>query len=1166
MIKRILFLAVLLFAVALNAQVINMTNGNSNTCSGTFYDSGGSSGDYQNNESYTYTICPDIPGGQAQLNFQSFNLESGADIMTIYNGPDATYTPIGTFSASNPGLVTASLAPASPIPNPQGCLTIVFSSDGSTAAAGWQAEISCFEPCQDIVSSIDSTLPAADPVDGIVKVCQGDEVTFNGSGTFSVDGTGAGFELFMGDGVSITGALINDAFSTNYIFNDEGIYEVSLVIYDDNPQGCTSSNIETILVYVSSTPDFMGTAALEDEICLGFSTIIDGVATPVTQVAECTNGGEQTSLPDGTGVTYTSDLILDCFQGQSITDVAQLESICINIEHTYIGDLEVAVVSPNGSRVILFDTRFGQSSLNLGSALIGDGTGPGTGWDYCFTTSATDYIIDGPRVHAGTPDNGPTGERLTIDSGEYLTYDDFSAFVGSPINGTWTLEITDNLPQDDGTIFSWSLNFDENLLNPDNTFTPTFVTEAWDADPAIIATVGNTITVQPATAGTHCFTYRVIDDFGCEYTEQVCIDVNPEVIPVNPTPLELCDDLTADGFTTFDLTVKDNEITGGNANWSVAYFESDPDAQANSNPINPATNYTNTTSGSQTIYVRVTDNTTGCFGFTTLTLNVLANPNSLPDAPTIELCDDNNSGDLQEVFDLTQNEAYILNGEVGVTATYYESFADADAATNQIVTPTAYTNSSSPQTIYVRVTNDVTACYTIVDFEILVNPLPQTTSVLDMFNCEINSDGVHQFDLDSKTVEVLNGQDPADFLVTYHVSQADADLGLNPLVSPYTNVTNPQVIYVNIQNINTGCSDSSMSFSIEEIDSPSANQNMPAYVLCDDYMANDGVALFDLQSQDALVLNGQDSLIFEVTYYATQADADAGVNQLPANYENTTNPQTIYARVDHTTANTAFCFATTSLSLEVNLLPQFFLDENYIICVNTNGTETLGPPLLDTGLNVLDYTFEWSLNGTVIAGANAPSYLAMQPGAYSVTVTDILTNCPRTATTTVIESSPPIVTAIVTSLAFSDNNVIEVEALGSGDYEYSLDGGPWQDSNIFEDVALGEHTVTVRDKIGCGFATATVIVMDYPKYFTPNGDGYHDTWRIAGIDSQPDATIYIFDRFGKLVKQLHPLGDGWDGTFNGYNMPASDYWFTVQYIEPTDGMPRTFKAHFALKR
>lgn len=1166
MIKRILFLAFILFAITTNAQVITMTNGSSTTCTGTFFDSGGSTGDYQNNESYTYTLCPDIPGGQVQLDFSSFNLESGVDLMTIYNGPDASYTPIGTFSATSPGLITASLAPAAPIPNPQGCLTIVFTSDGTTAAGGWEAAISCFEPCQDIVASIDTTVPAADPGDGIIRICQGDEVTFNGSGTFSVDGTGAGFELFMGDGVSITGALTNDAFSTNYIYNDQGIYEARLVIYDDNPQGCTSSNLETILIYVSSTPDFTGTQVADTVICQGDTTTIEGVVTGVTQVSECTNGGEQTPLPDGTGVTYTSELNLDCFQGQSITDVAQLESICINIEHTYIGDLEVAIVSPNGARVVLFDGRHGVSSLNLGNPIITDGTGPGTGWDYCFTMNATDFIINGPRVHSGTPDNGPTGERLTIEAGDYLSYEDFAAFIGSPINGTWTLEVRDNLGIDDGTIFGWSLNFDESLLNPDNTFTPTYVSETWDPDASIIATTGNTITVQPGTQGVHCFTFRVVDDFGCEYTEQVCIEVNPEVIPITPTPLEICDDASADGIAAFDLSDKDNEITGGNTDWTVTYFETDPDAQAHINAINPPTNYTNTSPGTQVIYVRVTDTTTGCFGFTTLTLNVLANPNSLTDAPTIELCDDNNTGDFQEVFDLTQNEAYILNGEVGVTATYYESPTDAQNAVNAIPNPTTYTNIASPQTIYVRVTNDVTLCYTVVSFEIMVNPLPQTTTILDMFHCEVNSDGVHQFDLDIKTPEILNGQDPADFAVTYHLSQADASAGNNPLVSPYTNISNPQVIYVNITNVNTGCSDASMSFAIEEIDSPSANQNLAPYVLCDDYGANDGIALFDLQSQDAAVLNGQDPLTFEVSYYATQTDADAGQNPLPTNFENTSNPQIIYARVDNITANNSFCFATTTLSLEVNLLPEFSFDDNYVICVNTNGTETLGPPLLETGLSALDYTFEWFLNGTAIVGANAPSYLAMQPGAYSIIVTDIISNCPRTETTTVSESSPPIVVANVSSLAFSDNNIIEVDAQGSGDYEYSLDGGPWQDSNIFENVAPGEHTVTVRDKIGCGFASATVIVMDYPKYFTPNGDGYHDTWRITGIDSQPDATIYIFDRYGKLIKQLHPLGDGWDGTFNGYNLPASDYWFTVQYIEPRDGQLRTFKAHFALKR
>jgi gliding motility-associated-like protein len=165
-----------------------------------------------------------------------------------------------------------------------------------------------------------------------------------------------------------------------------------------------------------------------------------------------------------------------------------------------------------------------------------------------------------------------------------------------------------------------------------------------------------------------------------------------------------------------------------------------------------------------------------------------------------------------------------------------------------------------------------------------------------------------------------------------------------------------------------------------------------------------------------------------------------------------------------------------------------------------------------------------------------------------------------------MESAPPIVTATVASLAFANNHVIEVEALGTGDYEYSLDNGPWQDSNIFENISLGEHLVTVRDKNGCGLANTTVTVMDYPKVFTPNGDGYNDTWNITGIDAQPNARIFIFDRFGKLLKQLTSGGQGWNGTFNGFNLPASDYWFTVKYIEPSSGNSKEYSAHFALKR
>jgi len=102
--------------------------------------------------------------------------------------------------------------------------------------------------------------------------------------------------------------------------------------------------------------------------------------------------------------------------------------------------------------------------------------------------------------------------------------------------------------------------------------------------------------------------------------------------------------------------------------------------------------------------------------------------------------------------------------------------------------------------------------------------------------------------------------------------------------------------------------------------------------------------------------------------------------------------QVIYARVDDITATNTICYATTNITLNVNLLPEFSLDNFYVLCVNNNGTEIVAPPFLDTGLSVLDYIFEWRQNGTVIIGASNSSYLVTQAGDYSVTVTDNITN------------------------------------------------------------------------------------------------------------------------------------------------------------------------------
>lgn len=152
------------------------------------------------------------------------------------------------------------------------------------------------------------------------------------------------------------------------------------------------------------------------------------------------------------------------------------------------------------------------------------------------------------------------------------------------------------------------------------------------------------------------------------------------------------------------------------------------------------------------------------------------------------------------------------------------------------------------------------------------------------------------------------------------------------------------------------------------------------------------------------------------------------------------------------------------------------------------------------------------------------------------------------------------------SEAFAENQIVTIIATGTGNFIYQLDDGPFQSSPIFENVALGLHSITVKDINGCGFpiTDTNVLVISFPKYFTPNNDGFNDNWNISDFNNQLNSRIYIFDRYGKFLKELIPFGLGWNGTYNGQPMPANDYWFTIEYIEKN--IPKKFKSHFSLKR
>ncbi|MEZ4803298.1 MAG: T9SS type B sorting domain-containing protein [Gelidibacter sp.] len=153
----------------------------------------------------------------------------------------------------------------------------------------------------------------------------------------------------------------------------------------------------------------------------------------------------------------------------------------------------------------------------------------------------------------------------------------------------------------------------------------------------------------------------------------------------------------------------------------------------------------------------------------------------------------------------------------------------------------------------------------------------------------------------------------------------------------------------------------------------------------------------------------------------------------------------------------------------------------------------------------------------------------------------------------------------LTTQAFSENHVIVAQATGDGSTSTAWTAVLAGQRHV-RGRFLGEHTVMSRDINGCGLADGTMTVLDYPHFFTPNGDGRNETWNIVGLVGQAGAKIYIFDRFGKLLKQISPSGPGWNGTYNGEAMPSSDYWFTVEYQEPSTGQMEQFTAHFTLKR
>ncbi len=228
-----------------------------------------------------------------------------------------------------------------------------------------------------------------------------------------------------------------------------------------------------------------------------------------------------------------------------------------------------------------------------------------------------------------------------------------------------------------------------------------------------------------------------------------------------------------------------------------------------------------------------------------------------------------------------------------------------------------------------------------------------------------------------------------------------------------------------------------------------------------------------------------------------------------------------------------------------------------------------GPDIVNVTWSV-DYEDDGTIDAVLASGPGATQLTVTSPnsGRYYV---EIETSMATIITDDILITyyGMPVLDEVIILSDMSDSNNIEIVVDGDGAYEYAINGGEFQDSPIFLDVPPGVNTVVINDKNGCGTTDPIpFLVVGYPKFFTPNADGVNDFWNIKGIETLVSPVIFIFDRYGKLLKQMEQNTLGWDGTYIGKPMPASDYWFKMEYSRDEQGIivAKTLKNHFSLVR
>jgi gliding motility-associated-like protein len=527
----------------------NFTTGATiSTCSGTFYDSGGGSASYNNNEDYTVTFSSSSAvNTHIKIYFNNFNVHN-TDTLFIYDGANTTAPLISSgpnalpyFNNSN--TLTLFQVEAN-ITNTSGSITFRFKSNSANTDAGWDATISCSTPCQILYAALDTLLMAPSPNDsGYVDVCLGDPVIFSGAGVYpqnnysyhQSDNTSL-FIWNFGDGIIDTGKTIAHTYSLM-----RG-YDVMLTVVDST--GCKSTNAINLRVRIADNPIVSVTPP--PAICTGDSVMLNvrHAGNPTVKVegfsfkqSSSQRFDSTMFIPDGPNCPtqcYFTDVVFNSFlPGQTITNANDILSVCVNMEHSFVGDLEFTIICPNNQQATL------KTYINSGGAFMGaplDGppwdnssfpcdpamNTAGVGWNYCWSQS---YPSIG-TMNSHSSQSQLDSTNTVNNTGYYMPDQQFSNLIGCPLNGTWSIRICDYWGIDNGYIFSWDLNLSPLLLPIQWSYNVGIDTILWNG-PGFTWVNDSTIYATPTTPGANTYHVEIINDFGCSYDTTITIQTKP---------------------------------------------------------------------------------------------------------------------------------------------------------------------------------------------------------------------------------------------------------------------------------------------------------------------------------------------------------------------------------------------------------------------------------------------------------------------------------------------------------------------------------------------------------------------------------------------------------------------------------------------------------------